>query len=58
MVKKHEVIDLISHALQDAVDPAVIVMVDMSKVDNYLEVTFTEKDLTESTYEITVEMIR
>lgn len=57
MVKKHEVIDLIAHGIEEAIDPEQIIIVDTHKIGNELFVTFTEKDMTESCYRVSVEMV-
>lgn len=57
MVKKHEVLDLIANGLEEAINPEQIIIVDTCKCNNELIVTFTEKDMTESCYRVSVEMV-
>lgn len=58
MIKSHDVIDFISSSIGEAVNPDEIIIVDTNKVDNKLEVTFTEKDMTETKYRVTVELVK
>lgn len=57
MIKKHDILHFISSSIRDAVNPDEIIIVDTEIKDNKLEVSFTEKDMVETTYVVSVEMV-
>lgn len=57
MIKKHDVIGFITSSIEDAVNHEEVIMVGTERHNNQLDVTFTEKDLTETKYRITIELI-